>query len=80
MDLCVNGEEELDVFIIDIVATFQLTSPTIIFDGEDITEICYTYPWLLCLLSNQPEDDPNELQYNAESHRESENDGMHIIT
>ena len=79
IDLWVNGEEELDVFINDIAATFQLSSPTIIFDGEDVPEVCYTSPWLLCLPSNQPEIDLKELPNNPESYRESQNDGMHII-
>ena len=78
-DLCVNGEEDLEVFIMDIAATFQLTSPTIIFDHEDFPDVCYTSPWLLCLPSNQPEIDPKELPNNGENYRESENDGRHTI-
>ena len=79
MDLRVNGQEEMDVFINDLVATFQLTSPTILYDNDDeIPEICYESQWVLCLSSSQHERDLKELQDNPKSNRESENDGIHI--
>ena len=42
----------MDIFIKDLVATFQFTSPTILYD-EEVPEICYTSQWLLCLSTNQ---------------------------
>lgn len=56
MDLRVNGQRTMDFFLNDLVSTFQLTSPTIIYDEEDeIPEICYASQWILCLTVNQPE-------------------------
>ena len=45
--LGVNGDDMLNSFIIDIISTFKLTSPTIIYHGEAL-EICMTH-WVLCL-------------------------------
>ena len=79
MDLGTNGEETMDAFINDLVATFNLTSPTIIFDNEDdIPEICYASHWVLCLPSKQHERDLKELADNIGSSRELKSDGMHI--
>ena len=64
----VNGQETMDIFIKDLVATFQLNSPTIIYDKDDeIPEICYDSHWVLCLSSTNP------IQL---ANRESENEGM----
>ena len=49
----VNGQGTMDIFINDLVATFQLTSPTILYD-EEVPETCYTSQWVLCLSTNQP--------------------------
>ena len=71
----VNGQEAMDAFINDLVATFQLRSPTILYDNDDeIPEICYnTSRWAHCLSSS----DPEVLSAN----RESENEGMmYIVT
>ena len=74
----VNGEEAMDVFINDLVATFQLTSPTILYDNDDeIPEICYASQWVLCLSSNQHE---SEFPDNPESYRDCiQNDCIQLI-
>ena len=55
MDFRVDGEERIDNFIRDVISTFKLHSPTIIFDGdEEAPEICYSNQWVLCLPSKQP--------------------------
>ena len=47
-----NGEEMMNIFIRDVLSTFRLTSPTIIYDGNDIApEVCYSHQWVLCLPS-----------------------------
>ena len=75
----VSGQETMDVFINDLVATFQLASPTILYDNDDeIPEICYEAQWVLCLSSSQHERDLKELQDNPKSNRESGNEGVHI--
>ena len=45
--LRVNCDDMLNSFITDIISTFKLTSPTIIYHGE-APEICMTH-WVLCL-------------------------------
>ena len=50
MDLRVDGLESFDLFIEDVITTFQLKSPTIVYNGdEEAPEICYTFQWVLCL-------------------------------
>ena len=42
MSLSVSGEEELmNSFIRDIISTFNLTLPTVIYDSNEAPEICY---------------------------------------
>ena len=70
----VNGQGTMHVFINDLIATFQATfqlaSPTIIYDSnEGVPEICYASQWVLCLSSSQHERDIKEF---SESHRQSE--------
>ena len=77
MSLRVDGQEPMDVFINDLVATFQLTSPTILYDNDDaIPEICYASQWVFCLSLNQHESDVKEFPVNPKSSREIENGGM----
>ena len=64
----IRGQETMNVFIKDLVAAFQLTSPTILYDNDDeIPDICYTSQRVLCLSSS----DPQEM-----ADRESGNGGM----
>ena len=56
MESRVNGQEAMDFFINDLVATFQLTSPTILYNNnDDMPDICFDSPWVLCLSIVQKE-------------------------
>ena len=44
----VNCDDKMNVFVTDIISTFQLLSPTILYHG-DAPEICFTKDWVLCL-------------------------------
>ena len=44
----INCDDKINGFITDIISTFQLLSPTILYHG-DAPEICFTNPWVLCL-------------------------------
>ena len=69
----------MNPFIFDLVSTFQLTSPTILYDNDaEIPEICYDSQWVLCLSSNEHERGLNKIPNNPESHMESKNDGRNI--
>ena len=85
IDLRVNGEggETLSSFLRDMMATFGLASPTIVYNSDETApEICYTDPWVLCLHpglpSWYPEDSTTTLANESESDKELENDGMHL--
>ena len=59
----VTGEERISSFVRDVMATFRLTSPTIVYDSDEAPEICYTDQWVLCMSSESSGDqetDPNE--------------------
>ena len=74
IDLRVNGEggETLSSFIRDMMATFGLASPTIVYNSDETApEICYTDPWVLCLHPGLP-------SWYPENDKELENDGMHL--
>ena len=78
-DFRVNGEETISNLIRDMMTTFRLTSPTIVYDGDEAApEVCHTDQWVLCLPpehpSRYPKDDSNfenisdsadELLYNG---------------
>ena len=56
MALTVTGEEELkNKFIRDLISTFQLTSPTVLYDSDEAPEICYKDQRVLCLLITENE-------------------------
>ena len=58
----------MDIFVKDLVATFKLASPTIIYEGdEEVLELCYTSQWMLCLSTNQHENDTTNFGYISES-------------
>ena len=50
----VNGDDNIDSFLRDLISTFQLTSPAIVYDTDEPPEICYTDEWVLCLSSKDP--------------------------
>ena len=80
METRVKGEEGgIDVFLRDIIDTFQLTSPTIVYDSDEkAPEICYTDQWVLCLHPGLPSWYPEEDQKKLanESDTEKQNDGI----
>ena len=56
MSLTVSGEEELmNRFSQDLISTFQLTSPTVLYDSDEAPEICYADQRVLCLLIKENE-------------------------
>ena len=54
----------LEKFIGNLIDTFQLTSPTLIYH-EEAPEICFTWTWILCLEDNL-ELQPSELAYSGQ--------------
>ena len=82
METRVKGEEGgIDVFLRDIIDTFRLTSPTIVYDSdEEAPEICYTDEWVLCLHPGMPSWYPEDEQQKLanESDKEQPNDGTCI--
>ena len=63
----VNGEDTISSFIKDMMATFQLTSPTIVYGGDEAPDICYTDQWVLCLSSQVTQNDLKELANDPKS-------------
>ena len=61
-----RGENNTDMFLQDIITTFRLTSPTIVYNkDEEAPDICYLAEWVLCLHSGltswYPEDNAKKL-------------------
>ena len=50
-------DDELNGFITDIISTFKLLSPTIVYHS-DAPEICLTHHWVLCLNLENEQDMP----------------------
>ena len=71
-----SQETELDqfeTFIEDIIRTWQLRSPTIIFK-DDIPTLCRSHQWLLCISNDQ---DANELTNHLDNiHKRRKQDGL----
>ena len=57
---CVNGNDSLNAFTSDVISTFGLISPTIVYDSDEAPKICMTRKWVLCL---SQDDEQNSLQY-----------------
>ena len=52
MGLAANGEDMMSHFIGDMIDTYHLLRPTIVYDrNEETPDICYTRQWVLCLPS-----------------------------
>ena len=63
MGVGVDGEDTISFFLQDVITTFRLVSPTIVYNAdEEAPEICYTNQWLLCLphFSNETNKRNNE--------------------
>ena len=63
--ICVNGDEDMNLFFTDIITKFRLISPTIIYH-DHLPEICMTHQWMSCL------DQENELKILLEENRETD--------
>ena len=59
----VCGKEVISSFMEDVMATFRLKSPTIVYDSDEAPELCYRKTWVLCLSSRdkERERDPQSL-------------------
>ena len=49
----VKGDGKTDNFLGDILSTFKLISPTIIYSNDEAPKICLTRQWVLCLSNSQ---------------------------
>ena len=61
-----RGENNANGFLQDIITTFRLTSPTILYNkDEEAPDICHSAEWVLCLhsglMSWYPEDDAKTM-------------------
>ena len=54
----VHGDDVMSKFITDMISSFNLISPTIIYHGNP-PEICMTRQWVLCL---DQENEQNEIR------------------
>ena len=66
MGLKARGKTNTNVFLQDIITTFRLTSPTILYNkDEESPAICHSAEWVLCLhsglMSWYPEDDAKKM-------------------
>ena len=67
MNCMVNAEDTISSFVRDMMATFHLSSPTIVYNGDEVPEICYTDQWVLCISSQVEKSDQKVLEYNTKS-------------
>ena len=51
-----NGEDTISTFIRDVMTTFHLNSPSILYGGEEAPVICYSDQGLRCLSSDDYEE------------------------
>ena len=75
MGLRVDGEDTTSLFLQDLITTFGLVSPTIVYNAdEEAPEICYTNQWVLCLplFSNETDQGNNQGKTTEESATETE--------
>ena len=68
----VCGKEVISSFIEDVMATFRLKSPTIVYDSDEAPEICYTDQWVLCMSSESSVDQDTNP-------KEAKEDGKNIL-
>ena len=84
VDIRVNGEETISNLIKDIMTTFRLTSPTIVYNGdESAPEVCHTDQWVLCLPAEHPSrypKDDSKVENKSDMDKELVYDGKHSIT
>ena len=70
----------MSLFIEDVLSTFKLKAPTIIYDGYEAPVICYTKWWVLCLPNEfgndrgSDEEDSENNKEDSEMNKDSEKD------
>ena len=74
-------ENNTNMFLLDIITTFRLTSPTIVYnEDEEAPDICYSAQWVLCLHSGltswYPEYDSKRL---AKDSKNSQNNSKKLV-
>ena len=74
MGLRVNGEVTMSLFIEDVLSTFKLKAPTIIYGGDEPPVICYTKWWVLCLLNEFGNDQGSDEEDSENNKEDSEKD------
>ena len=67
MNCRVNADDIISSFVRDMMATFHLSLPTIVYDGDEAPEICYTDQWVLCVSSQIEKSDDKVVEYNTKS-------------
>lgn len=67
-----SESEQFQAFIEDIIETFQLKSPTVVFN-DDLPNMCMIYQWLLCLSNRDTKELANNL---ASVHIQRKQDGI----
>ena len=73
----VNCDELLDAFIGDIISSFGLISPTLVYASDEAPDICRTYIWVLCL--NQGDDQHELEEHIVMLYKKRKQDGMIFI-
>ena len=48
LPIVVLSDDVLNGFIKDIISTFKLQSPTLVYHGQ-APELCFTHHWVLCM-------------------------------
>ena len=73
----VDCNDLLDAFVGDIISSFGLISPTLVYASDEAPDICRTHIWILCL--NQ-DDEQNELAEHIEMlYKRRKQDGIIFI-
>ena len=73
---CGHGANQtLEQFIGDIISTWKLLSPTIVVD-ENLLELCRTHQWVLCLVSDNENDNEELARHLEVIHRGRKQDGI----
>ena len=68
MNSMVNAEDTMSGFVRDMMSTFHLSSPTIVYDGDEVPDICYTDQWVLCISSQVEKSDDDDFEYKTKSY------------
>ena len=64
----------MSLFIEDVLSTFKLKAPTIIYEGDEPPVICYTKWWVLCLPNEFGNDQGSDEEDSENNKEDSEKD------